>query len=240
MVRIPGTTFYLQFSIEGKYYAISLVQGRLPIKSRKLDALRGTAKTELTGEIETGLQALLEEENLYINPVVVDRVITEFLEKIPEEGQSSTREISEERKIIPETAVKVSEMIKKSDDRAGKTSMVEHKPITKPKYDASAESISHYNLRTPRPLPQKESIIEQETVTSSIENTTEIEKENKIVLTSTIQTEKYIQLEEKIVSLTNEINNMQQKIDSTSKEITNLKKQITTLKNKLKDPTYQE
>ena len=87
LIKIPGTTYYLQFGIEGKYYAVFLIQGRQPIQSTKLNILRGTSLHDLPAEVENGLRTMLEAEEVYISPMVVDRVVNDMLEQVPQEGK---------------------------------------------------------------------------------------------------------------------------------------------------------
>lgn len=231
-VKIPGTTFSLQLGFEGKYYAVFLVQYHQIIKSRKTGILKGTDLSTLSEEVENGMRSLLEGEEIFINPVIIDRVVNELLEQKPIERKAAAEEEAiprEESRLVPET-VKVSELIKHSDNRAGKTTITEYHPEQKSKFDATADSIGNYNLKTPKPLPSR--FTSSEDVPATITHS-EIQASPKSQAIS-IDKENYAQLEEKITSLNTEISGLLEQINNNNKEITNLKKQITTLKKQVK------
>lgn len=232
VVKIPGTTYSLQFGTEGKYYAVSLIHGRQKVHSKQLDILKGTALDNLSEELENGMKFLLESENLYISPVIVDRVVNEILEQVPEEGEMETKkEQQDEKRLVPEN-INVQELIKKSENRAEKKSIIEHKPAQKPKYDASAEGIGKISLPKPKPLPKKETMVERAETPSE---TTAKPKPKPMEVEKQKTSENYEQMQSKIESLTNEMKGLEETITKNKNQITSLKRQITILKNKLKE-----
>jgi len=217
IVKIPGTTFSFKFGIEGKNYAVYLVQGAHAISSKKLNILKGTTLRDLPEEAENGLRFLLDSEEVYISPVVVDRVVTDLLEQIPKDGQVFVKETSIKPDI--ETSVKVLDLIEKSDHRSGKKSMEEYTPGEKPKFDATAFDIGmKKSLKTPKPLPKRSAKAEQNYQKPAIS-----------------AKDDYLALEEKLTSLTNEVKSLQETITKNKKAITSMKKQITTLKKSSKE-----
>ncbi len=217
IVKIPGTTFSFKFGIEGKNYAVYLVQGAHAISSKKLNILKGTTLRDLPEEAENGLRFLLDSEEVYISPVVVDRVVTDLLEQIPKDGQVFVKETSIKPDI--ETSVRVLDLIEKSDHRAGKKSIEEYTPGEKPKFDATAFDIGmKKSLKTPKPLPKRSAKAEQNYQKSAIS-----------------AKDDYLALEEKLTSLTNEVKSLQETITKNKKAITSMKKQITTLKKSSKE-----
>ncbi|NHJ87944.1 MAG: hypothetical protein FK734_20945 [Asgard group archaeon] len=224
ITKIPGTTYSLKFGVEGKYYSVFLCRGNHPFKSKPLSIMKGTTLRDLPEELEKGLQYLLDSEQLYLSPIIIDRVVNDLLDRIPDDGQVFVKETS--KPIIEEPTVHVSEMISKSEQRAEKKSIIEHTPSEKSKFDASAMDIGKIQLRTPRPLPQKE-------VTSISEPI--IESQKTPYTTPTSQKDSYQELEEKVSSLTSEVKSLHEIIESNKKAISNLKGQITKLNNKLKE-----
>ena len=95
LVKIPGTTFSLKFGLKGKYYAVYLVQGKHAVSSKKTSILKGTTLKELPEEIEKGMRFLMDSEEVYISPVIVDRVVNDLLEQIPKDGPASSPSNSE-------------------------------------------------------------------------------------------------------------------------------------------------
>ena len=222
IVKIPGTTFSFKFGIEGKNYAVYLVQGAHAISSKKLNILKGTTLRDLPEEAENGLRFLLDSEEVYISPVVVDRVVSELMEQIPKDGQIFVKETSIKPDI--ETSVRVLDLIEQSDHRAGKKSVEEYTPGEKPKYDANASDIGmKKSLKKPKPLSKRSAVTNQDYPKPAIS-----------------AKDDYLALEEKLTSLTNEVKSLQETIMKNNKAITSMKKQITTLKKstkKLKDLT---
>jgi len=222
IVKIPGTTFSLKFGIEGKNYAVYLVQGAHAISIKKLNILKGTTLRDLPEEAENGLRFLLDSEEVYISPVVVDRVVTDLMEQIPKDGKVFVKETTLKPDI--ESSVRVLDLIEKSDHRAGKKSLEEYTPGEKPKFDATASDIGKKkSLKTPKPIPKRSAIAEQDYQKPAIS-----------------AKDDYLALEEKLNSLTNEVKSLQETITKNKKAITSMKKQITTLKKsskKLKELT---
>ncbi len=217
IVKIPGTTFSFKFGIEGKNYAVYLVQGAHAISSKKLNILKGTTLRDLPEEAENGLRFLLDSEEVYISPVVVDRVVTDLMEQIPKDGQIFVKETTIKPDI--ETSVRVLDLIEQSDHRAGKKSMEEYTPGEKPKFDASASDIGmKKSLKTPKPLPKRSAVTGQDYPKPAIS-----------------AKDDYLALEEKLNSLTNEVQSLQETIAKNKKAITSMKKQITTLKKSSKE-----
>ncbi|HUU77680.1 MAG TPA: hypothetical protein VMX55_05000 [candidate division Zixibacteria bacterium] len=228
IIKIPGTSFSAQFGIEGKYYTVFLIQYGQAVKSKKLDILKGSPLQDLPIEVEKSLQHLLETENLYINPVIIDRVVNDLLEHPPEKSEGTMFEEHEEPRIVP-SSIKVQDLITERDIRAGKTSVVEFKPQEKSKFDASSANFGTPKPRAPRPLPSKESMIEQQ---QSSQLQVAVKKEP-------IQQTKssFLATEEKTMSSTNELQQLTERIDKTDKELKNLKKQVTTLKKTVSELT---
>ncbi len=218
-VKIPGTTFSLKFGIEGKNYAVYLVQGAHAISSKKLSILKGTSLRDLPEEAENGLRFLLDSEEVYISPIVVDRVVTDLLEQIPKDGRVFVKETTIKPDI--ESSVSVLDLIEKSDHRAGKKSIEEYTPGEKSKFDATAFDMGKKkSLKTPKPLPKRSELTEQDYQKPAIS-----------------AKDDYLALEEKINSLTNEVQSLQETIAKNKKAITSMKKQITTLKKSSKKLT---
>ncbi len=216
LAKIPGTTFSLKFGIEGKYYAVYLCRGSKPFNTKQLSILKGTTLRELPEEVENGLRYLLDMEEVYISPVIVNRVVNDLIEQIPKEGQVFIKETTKKQYVTPSTSV--SQLISKSEDRAGKKSVIEYMPSEKSKFDATAESIGKISLKTPKPLPKKDTIIKYSTPKPAISSKDD-----------------YLAIDEKVNTLTNEILTLQGSIDQHTKAIKNLKKQITTLKKQTKE-----
>ncbi|MBN1328906.1 MAG: hypothetical protein JXA54_05480 [Candidatus Heimdallarchaeota archaeon] len=217
LAKIPGTTFSLKFGVEGKYYAVHLCRGSQPFLSKQLSILKGTTLSELPEELENGLRYMLTKEEIYLSPVIINRVVNDLLEQIPKDGQVFMKETEERHYLTP--TVSVQEIIAQKEEHAGKKSMIEYTPGVKPKYDATAENIGKIQLREPRPLPRRD-------IATDITPTTSLPAINK---------DDYIALEEKVKSLQNEIQSMQEKIQIDTKEIASLKKQITSLKKENKE-----
>ncbi|RLI63228.1 MAG: hypothetical protein DRP02_10310 [Candidatus Gerdarchaeota archaeon] len=227
LTRIPGTTFSIKFGLEGKYYALFLCRGSTPFKSKPMNILKGTTLRDLPEEIEKSLKWLLDTEEIYLSPVVVDRVVNEIIDQIPKEGQVFVKETIPKKYINSE--VSVQEIIKQANTRAEKVTMSEYTPASKPKVDASADDIGKIHLREPRPLPQRQA---SEDIGTS---------EAAPVLKPTPST--YQQIEEKFTTLTNDIQSMQELLNKNAKEIKSLKRQVKTLKKEikaLKKPPAQE
>lgn len=230
LTKIPGTTYSLQFGIEGKYYAVFLIRGRQAIQSKKLSILRGTVLHELPEEVETGLRSMLDAEEVYISPVVVDRVVNEILKRIPQEDQLEVKEPVAEKRLVP-TSINVQNMIAQSDGRSGQKSMIEHHPPEKTKFDATSESIGRIQLKTPKPLPHKEKMIEPS-------STPIVSKKESVVAPSPVKIEStgnYVSMDEKVLSLTTEVTKLEEQVTKNNKEIKKMKKQITTLKKAAKE-----
>lgn len=230
LIKIPGTTYYLQFGIEGKYYAVFLIQGRQPIQSAKLNILRGTSLHDLPAEVENGLRTMLEAEEVYISPVVVDRVVNDMLEQVPQEGQMEVKEPVGTTERLVSDSVSVRSRIAQSDSRAGKKSIIEHHPGQKSKFDATADSIGHIELKKPKPLPRKDIMVEQS-------EPIVIKKEVSIAKPQAeiSKTESYISVDDKVANLTNEVTQLVEKVTKNDKEIKKLKRQITALKKATKN-----
>lgn len=218
IVKIPGTTFSLKFGLEGKYYAVYLVQSGHAISSKKTSILKGTTLRDLPEEVEKGMRFLLDSEEVYISPVIVNRVVHDLLEQIPKDGQVFVKETSVKPEI--ETSVRVLDLIEKSDHRSESKSVVEFTPGEKPKYDATAFDIGKKELKFPKPLPKRN-------VTADTE-----QDYPKPAISAK---DDFLALEEKLNSLTNELKSLQETISKNKKEISNLKKQVTTLKKNTKE-----
>lgn len=216
IAKIPGTTFSLKFGIEGKYYAVHLCRGRTPFKTKQLNVLKGTTLNELPEEVENGLRFLLDAEEVYLSPVIINRVVDDLIEQIPKDGQVFVKETTEKQYITPTTSV--SEMISKSEDRAGKKSVIEYTPNQKPKFDATAKDIGKSSLKPPKPLPKRDLSVEHSTSKPAIS-----------------AKDDYLAMDEKVNSLTNELQTVQGLIEKQKKDIKNMKKQITTLKKQTKE-----
>jgi len=232
LTKIPGTTYYIQFGIEGKYYAIFLIRGRQAIQSKQLTILRGGSLHELPEEVESGLRSMLDAEEVYISPVVVDRVVNELLEQVPQEGEMDAKEpvVEVEKRLVP-TSISVQNIISKSDRRAGTTSTIEHHPQEKSKFDATSDGIGRYQLKKPKPLRQKEKMVEPSlTPTAPIKETVVAQTQAEIKSPET-----YISLDDKVLSLTTEINKLTDQVTKNDKEIKKMKRQITTLKKAAKE-----
>ena len=236
LIKIPGTTYYLQFGIEGKYYAVFLIQGRQAIQSKKLNILRGTSLHELPEEVENGLKSMLEAEEVYISPVVVDRVVNNLLEKIPQDGQMEVKEAPAEGGELS-SSVSVKNMVAHSDHRSGIRSVIEHHPGQKSQFDATADSIGRIELKKPKPLPLKDSMVQRETpAATEVETTSTIPKPQP----TKTATESYVSMDDKVNTLTNEISQLVEQVTKNDKEIKKMKKQITKLKKDLKEATALE
>ena len=230
LIKIPGTTYYLQFGIEGKYYAVFLIQGRQPIQSSKLNILRGTSLHDLPAEVENGLRTMLEAEEVYISPMVVDRVVNDMLEQVPQEGKMEVKEPVSTTERLVSDSVSVSSRIAQSDNRAGKKSVIEHHPGQKSKFDATADSIGRIELKKPKPLPRKDAMVNQsEPIMVKKEDT--IAKPQAEISTN----ESYVSVDDKVTNLTNEVTQLVEKVTKNDKEIKKLKKQITALKKAAKE-----
>ncbi len=217
LAKIPGTTFSLKFGTEGKYYAVHLCRGSQPFLTKQLSILKGTDLTDLPQELESGLRYVLSKEEIYLSPIIVNRVVNDLLVQIPKDGQVLEKEIEEKQFVTP--TVSVQELISQKDFHAGKKSMIEYTPGEKPKYDATAESIGKIQLRVPKPLPNREESSSVSQPPAPIGH----------------KDEDYLALEEKVVSLQNELHKMQEIIDNNNKEIASLKKQLTSLKKETKE-----
>lgn len=216
IARIPGTTFSLKFGVEGKYYAVFLCRGRAPFKTKQLSILKGATLSELPEEVENGLRFLLDTEEVYLSPVIVNRVVNDLIEQIPKDGQVFVKETTEKEYVTPTTSV--SEMISKSEDRAGKKSIIEHKPSEKSKFDATADDIGKRHLKPPKPLPKRDLNVEHTNYKPAISSKDD-----------------YLAIDEKVSTLTNDLLTVQGTVEKHKKEITNLKKQITKLKKQTKE-----
>jgi hypothetical protein len=220
IAKIPGTTYSLKFGVEGKYYAVYLVQYHHPIETKNLEILKGTSIRELPEAIENGLKFMLDAKGVFINPVVIDRVVNEVLEKIPEDGQV----LQQETKPVDITpgAKSVSDLINQSDSRAGKKSIIEHQPGEKSPYDASALDMGKKPIFKPKPLPQKETTPKPTVVAAQPAPKPSAKTQETVNTTESI--------EDTIQTLT-------ERLDKNEKAVTSLKRQVTTLKNKVKELT---
>ncbi|MHA1738116.1 MAG: hypothetical protein ACTSXA_13495 [Candidatus Heimdallarchaeota archaeon] len=220
IAKIPGTTYSLKFGVEGKYYAVYLVQYHHPIETKNLEILKGTSIRELPEAIENGLKFMLDAKGVFINPIVIDRVVNEVLEKIPEDGQVLLKE-TEPVDITP-GARSVSDLINNSDNRAGKKSIIEHRPGEKSPYDASALDIAKKPAFKPKPLPEKVEKIEPATPAVQPKTKPSTKAQENINTGQSI--------EDNIQTLTD-------RLVKNEKAVTSLKKQVTTLKKKVKKLT---
>ncbi len=230
ITKIPGTTYSIQFGIDGKYYAIFLMRGRQPIQSKTLTLLRGTSLHELPQEVETGLRFMLDAEEVYISPVVVDRVVNELLEQVPQDGEIDVKEpvVEVEKRLVPKS-INVKNIVAHSNRRSGKTSSIEYHPPEKSKFDATSDSTGRYQLKTPKPLRRKETMSEAyQPPTDSIE-------EEVVTQTEIKSPETYVSLDDKVLSLTTEITKLMDQVTKNDKEIKKMKRQITTLKKAAKE-----
>jgi hypothetical protein len=220
IAKIPGTSYSLKFGVEGKYYAVYLVQYHHPIETKSLEILKGTSIRELPEAIENGLKFMLDAKGVFINPVVIDRVVNEVMEKIPEDGQVLQKE-TEPVDITP-SARSVSDLINQSDNRAGKKSIIEHRPGEKTPYDASALDMIKKPAFKPKPLPKE--MPKTESATPAVKPATEPSTKAQ----ENINTGQSI--EDTIQTLTD-------RLVKNEKAVTSLKKQVTTLKKKVKELT---
>ncbi|NHJ40909.1 MAG: hypothetical protein FK731_12840 [Asgard group archaeon] len=234
--QIPGTTFRIRFGFEGKYYALFLCRGNKEFKSMKLNILRGTSLHELPEEVENGLKDLLFSEQVYLSPVIVKNVANNLLEQMPENGQIIKEEVKQKQFVKSE--VSVSDLISKSEDRAGKKSIIEHGPMDKPKYDATADSLGRIELKKPKLLPEK--ITKHEIIpTEEYKPIKKIEEKIDILdkkpeVTEIVKKEAYNQLDEKVTTLTNEVKSLHEIIDKSNQDIEILKEQIDIIKQDVK------
>lgn len=219
IAKIPGTTYSLKFGVEGKYYAVYLVQYHHPVEIKSLEILKGTSIRELPEAIENGLKFMLDTKGVFINPVVIDRVVNEVLEKIPDDGQVLQKE-TEPVDITP-GATSVVDLISHSDNRAGKKSIIEHKPGEKSPYDASALDMDKKSAFKPKPLPPKE--LQSVTPTFKAIEDEATPKTQESVNTSGA-------LSEEILSLTERLVKNEKAVTSLKKQVTTLKKQVNALK----------
>ena len=228
-IKIPGTSFSVQIGYESKYYTVFLVHYGKPIKSQKLSILKGTPIDDLPQETEKAVQNLLETEQIFINPVIVDRVVNELLEQKPDESEITLnveKEEIKESRLVPSN-INVRDMISQRDSSASKPSMIEHKPKEKSKFDASAFDFGTPKPKPPRPLPSRDHANE-----SSITSVSAIAPKKEPI---EVKTEIYKATETKSDTASNQINELMDKIAKNDKEIKNLKKQISTLKKTVKE-----
>ena len=233
-IKIPGTSYSVQLGFESKYYAVYLVQYGKPIKSQKLAILKGTPIDDLPEETEKALQNLLETEQIFINPVIVDRVVNDLIEQKPEEGEitlESEKEEPKEERLVP-TNINVKNMISQRDSQVGKTSMIEHKPKEKSKFDASALDFGTHKPKPPKPLLSRFQATE-----SSVSPSLSITPKKETVA---LKVEPYKPSETKSDVVSNQINELMEKIAKNNKEIKNLKRQVSTLKKTVKELTIQK
>ncbi|MHA1212001.1 MAG: hypothetical protein ACTSSH_06035 [Candidatus Heimdallarchaeota archaeon] len=219
ITKIPGTTFSLKFGIEGKYYSVYLCRGSTPFRTKELSILRGTSLDDLHEEVENSLRYLLDSEEVFLSPVIVDRVVNDLMDQIPKDGQVSAEETAPKAYVA--TPVGVAEIISKKEAQAGKKSVIEYTPGEKPKFDATADSIGKIPLKAPKALPRKD--IVSTTTTSS----------------GTSPRDNYMSLDEKITALTNELQSTQEMVAKTNDDLKKLKKQVTTLKKTTKELKVQ-
>ncbi|NHK30173.1 MAG: hypothetical protein FK730_02390 [Asgard group archaeon] len=228
IAQIPGTTYMIKFGFEGKYYALFLCRGSQQFKTMKLNILKGTSLHELPEEVENGLRDLLDSEEVYLSPVIVKNVANNILEQIPESGQIKTQE--KMQKQFVKTEMRVSDLINKSDDRAGKKSIIEHAPREKPKFDASADSIGQIKLKQAKPLPEKMVKREETPVLEHKPAEKPIVSEKKPMETI-IETKKedFTQLEKKVSTLSNDVQSLHEIIDKSNQEIESLKQKVDSM-----------
>jgi len=217
ITKIPGTTFSLKFGIEGKYYSVYLCRGSTPFRTKELSILRGTSLDDLHEEVENSLRYLLDSEEVFLSPVIVDRVVNDLMDQIPKDGQVSAEETAPKAYVA--TPVGVAEIISKKEAHAGKKSVIEYTPGEKPKFDATADSIGKIPLKAPKALPRKDIVSTSTSVISPRDD--------------------YMSLDEKITALTNELQSTQEMVAKTNDDLKKLKKQVTTLKKTTKELKVQ-
>jgi hypothetical protein len=236
LTKIPGTLYSLGFGTEGNYYAVFLYRGRQAINTKKLSIVRGSSLRDLPDEVENGLRHLLDNEEIYISPAIIDRVVNDLMDKIPKEGQVFTKETTE-RKLVSEN-VNVKELINKSESRSKKQEeATEMPPKKEKKYDASAMDITPPKPRTPKPLPEKEEAVKKEQIPAprEIQRTPETAKVATQSKSNILKEEDLAPLEEQVTKLTDELNDLQELVTKNKNNITSVKRSITILKNKLKE-----
>lgn len=238
--KIPGTLYSLKFGIEGKYYAVFLYRGNQEIYSKKLEILRGTSLRDLPEELENGLKYMLDKKEIHLSPVIVDRVVNNLLEKIPENGSVFDKESS--KKKLEKPSISVQELVKKSEKRLETQKQVPtYTPAQKQKYDASAEDLGKYNLKKPKPLPEKREA-EQKSEIKEIPIKEEPKKEHKIKQAENKTLEekkemnkKYQELQKKVDDLNNEVSGLVETIKKNEKQIGTLEQKIIQLKKEMEE-----
>jgi hypothetical protein len=235
IAQIPGTTYKIKFGTEGKYYALFLCRGSQEFRTHKLKIVKGMSLHDLPEEVENGLKDLLDSEEVYLSPVIVKKVTNNLLDQIPESGQIKTPEITQKQFV--KTEISVTDLISKSDDRAGKKSIIEHAPREKPKFDASADSIGQIKLKQPKPLPEKMIKKEEKPIVEHKPVEKPIAAEKKPVETI-IETKKedYTQLEEKVSTLSNEVQSLHEIIDKSTEDIEVLKQKVDSIEQETIEP----
>lgn len=237
--QIPGTTYSIKFGFEGKYYALFLCRGFKEFKTMKLNILRGTSLHELPEEVENGLKNLLVSEEVFLSPVIVKNVTNNLLEQLPENGQIKADDAKQKQFV--KTDISVSSLISKSDERAGKKSIIEHAPRDKPKFDATADSLGRIDLKKPKQLPEK--IIKREV--TPVEEHKPIKKSEEktpmpvmkpMEITSEVKKEDYNHLDDKVTTLSNEVQSLHKILDKNNQDIEFLKEQIDTIKQEATAP----
>jgi hypothetical protein len=230
--QIPGTTYKVKFGVEGKYYSLFLYRGSLVHKSKPLSILRGASLGEAPEEVENCLRDLLDSEEVYLSPVIIKRVVGNLMDQVPEDGTIKFTEKSQKEFVKRE--LKVADLIQKSDNRAGKKSIVEFTPGEETKFDATSDDIGKISVPKPKPLPEKiikrEEPVAEPTVAKPIEPVKTIEKpvEVKPEETKPIETE-VVKLEEKVTTLSTEVETIQTKLEKSTQEIEDLKEQMNQI-----------
>lgn len=208
--KIPGTLYSLQFGTEGNYYAVFLVRGRQNVATKRLDIVRGTSLRDLPEEIENALRTLLDKEQIFLSPAIVNRVVNEIVTQIPKKGKVTFTKTSK----MKQPSGRVQQLIKESEERVKKQTPIssqQQKDSRAP--SASAEDIGKIPLKKPRPL--SETVLTQEDRSTSVKGTPKDESRDVI---------------NKVDRLTNKIAALQNLADQNRKEIESLKKELSSLK----------
>ena len=99
-VKIPGTTLTVKVGTEGKYYAVYLCRGFNPFKTEKLPILKGVASDDFEEETKKAIAKLLDSEDIFLSPIIVNRVTNDLLGELSKEPVSESAPIQEEQKPV--------------------------------------------------------------------------------------------------------------------------------------------
>ncbi|MBD3191387.1 MAG: hypothetical protein GF308_12125 [Candidatus Heimdallarchaeota archaeon] len=213
--KIPGTLYSLQFGTDGNYYAVFLVRGRQNVATKRLDIVRGTSLRDLPEEIENALRTLLDREQIFLSPAIVDRVVNEIVTQIPEKGKVTFTRASQTKR----PSGRVKQLIQESEERVKRQAPASSRqPIDTRAPSASAEDIGKIPLKKPRPI--SETVLAREDRSASIKSTAPKDQSSDVL--------------NKVDRLTNELAALQNLADQNKKEIETLKKELSSLKEQKK------